>query len=294
MKNQTKKPKFFKDFNEHLTVPAIIVLVLLVLALTTLFGCQKEESFTKGEPKIESDHDLRPAGGFNLTKRDVTPELLQAAKKANPGKGKGKPGTDTTGGGGDTTYNPPPTGNAVILLDFDGHTVAGTYWNVSGPIDARYSGMSETEIRTVVDSMQADYQEFGVTVTTNESVYYSAPANRRVRVIITESWEWYGQAGGVAYLGSFTWGDETPAFVFSSLLGYSAKNVWEAAAHEAGHTLNLRHQADWVDGVKVSDYREGVIMGVGYYRPNVYWAVGLNSYGQLQDDKAIIRSTLSR
>jgi hypothetical protein len=60
-----------------------------------------------------------------------------------------------------------------------------------------------------------------------------------------------------------------------------------------GHTLNLRHQADWVDGVKVSDYREGVIMGVGYYRPNVYWAVGLNSYGQIQDDRAIIKQTLN-
>jgi hypothetical protein len=269
-----------------------IIIILLGIAFVIiaklLVGCQKESSFTYSRT-IESDHHLKPEGGYSLTKRDVTPELLQAAKKANPGKGKGKPGT---GGGGDTTYNPPPTGNAVILLDFDGHPYSGSYW--AGPMTFAYSGMNETGIRTVLDSMQADYSEFSVTVTADESVYYAAPANRRVRVVITESWEWYGQAGGVAYLGSFTWGNETPAFVFSSLLGYSAKNVWEAAAHEAGHTLGLRHQADWVDGVKISDYREGVIMGVGYYRPNVYWTVGLNSYGQLQDDKAIIRSTLSR
>jgi hypothetical protein len=281
-----------QDVDPKIKNTIIILLgILFVIAAKLLVGCQKESSFTAPKGVIESDHHLKPPGGYNLTKRDVTPELLQAAKKANPGKGKGKPG-----GGGDTTYNPPPqpTGNAVILLDFDGQYVANTYWNATGPIDARYSGMSETEIRTVVDSVQADYSEFGVTVTTDEAVYYGASATRRVRVIITESYEWYGQAGGVAYLGSFTWGTETPAFVFSSLLGYSAKNVWEAASHEAGHTLGLRHQADWVDGVKVSDYREGVIMGVGYYRPNVYWAVGLNSYGQLQDDKAIIRSTLSR
>jgi hypothetical protein len=298
MKHQTKHR--FKDINWNApltlflylisTVVGAIVVVAIIGAL--LSSCQKESSFTYSKT-IETDHHLKPEGGYSLTKRDVTPELLQAAKKANPGKGKGKPGT---GGGGDTTYNPPPqpTGNAVILLDFDGQYVANTYWNATGPIDARYSGMSETEIRTVVDSVQADYSEFGVTVTTDEAVYYGASATRRVRVIITESYEWYGQAGGVAYLGSFTWGTETPAFVFSSLLGYSAKNVWEAASHEAGHTLGLRHQADWVDGVKISDYREGVIMGVGYYRPNVYWTVGLNSYGQLQDDKAIIRSTLSR
>jgi hypothetical protein len=222
-----------------------------------------------------------------------------ASKKVNPGKGKGKPGGDTTG-----TDNPtdpqPPTGNAVILLDFDGQYVAGTYWNVNGPIDAKYSGMYESDIRTVRDSVQADYSEFGVVVTTDEAVYYAAPANRRVRVVITESWEWYGQAGGVAYLGSFTWGNETPAWVFSSLLGYSAKNVWEAASHEAGHSLGLRHQCEWADGVKVSEYsQEGnetgwaPIMGLGYYRPAT-WKVGLNSYGQTQDDRALIRSTLAR
>jgi hypothetical protein len=295
MKNQKLRPKnkvekFFDDFNWN-AVGTLAkwggVALLVIWAGCSLSSCQKEQSFSKGQPVIETDHHLKPPGGYNLTKRDVTPELLQAAKKANPGKGKGKPG-----GGGDTTYTPQPTGNAVILLDFDGHPYSGSYW--AGPMTFAYSGMTETEIRTVVDSVQADYSEFSVTVTADESVYYAVPANRRVRVVITESWEWYGQAGGVAYLGSFTWGNETPAFVFSSLLGYSAKNVWEAASHEAGHTLNLRHQADWVDGVKVSDYREGVIMGVGYYRPNVYWAVGLNSYGQLQDYKAIIRSTLSR
>jgi hypothetical protein len=287
MKNQKLQPK---NWNEHAVtrVGGALLVIAAVAAAVILGSCQKESSFTAPKGVIESDHHLKPPGGYNLTKRDVTPELLQAAKKANPGKGKGKPG-----GGGDTTGtdNHPPTGNAVILLDFDGHPYSGSYW--AGPMTFAYSGMNETEIRTVVDSVQADYSEFGVTVTTDEAVYYGASATRRVRVIITESYEWYGQAGGVAYLGSFTWGNETPAFVFSSLLGYSAKNVWEAASHEAGHTLGLRHQADWVDGVKVSDYREGVIMGVGYYRPNVYWAVGLNSYGQIQDDRAIIKQTLN-
>jgi hypothetical protein len=284
--------KFFNNFNEHLTVPAIIVLAVLVILVTSLFGCQKETSFTKEPPRVQSKCDLRPKEGFSYAKRAYVPG--EAARKGGTKgpKGKPQPPTDTTGGGTDNP--PPPTGGPVILLDFDGHTVEGTYWNVNGPIYARYSGMNATEIQTTVDSVQADYREFNVTVTTDEGVYYAAPVNKRVRVIITELYEWYGMAGGVAYVNSFTWGNETPAFVFSSLLGYSAKNVWEAAAHEAGHTLGLRHQADWVDGVKISDYREGVIMGVGYYRPNVYWTVGLNSYGQLQDDKAIIRSTLSR
>ena len=286
MKNPTK------NINEHVIafILKVIVGAVIVWAVAaSLSSCQKESSFTAPTGVIESDHDLKPAGGFSLTKRAYVPQEANRGKGGTKGpKGKPTPPTDTTGG----NDNPPPTGNAVILLDFDGHTYTGTYW--AGPMTFAYSGMNEAEIRTVLDSVQADYREFSVVVTTDESVYYAAPANRRTRVVLTESWEWYGQAGGVAYLGSFTWGNETPAFVFPSLLGYSAKNVWEAASHEAGHTLNLRHQADWVDGVKVSDYREGVIMGVGYYRPNVYWTVGLNSYGQIQDDKLIIHTTLNQ
>ena len=79
-----------------------------------------------------------------------------------------------------------------------------------------------------------------------------------MRVILTVTHEWYGSAGGVAFVGSYSWGDDTPCFVFSGLLGYNVKNISEATAHEAGHTLGLYHQASYdANCVKTSDYHYG-------------------------------------
>jgi hypothetical protein len=121
-----------------------------------------------------------------------------------------------------------------------------------------------------------------------------------MRIVFTESWEWYGQVGGVSYTGSFTWGNNTPCFVFSSLLGYNTKNISEAASHEAGHTLGLRHQASYdASGVLVSSYNYGQgsgeiswapIMGVGYNSNLTIWHNGPTPNGSTsyQDDVAII------
>lgn len=300
MKNQKLRPK---NWNEHVVKPLIILLfIAAAVALIVLTGCQKEHSFTRPARVIESDHHLTPREGYSLQKRDVTPELWQAAKKTNPGKGKGggKPTTPVDTTTPDEPNNPPPTAQSVILLDFDGQNVVHPYWNGGAPINAAYSGMNATEIAATVQRVREDYSPFAVTVTTDETVYNAAPTNKRVRVIITESWEWYGQAGGVAYLGSFSWGNETPAWVFSSLLGYSAKYVADAAAHEGGHTLGLRHQSRWEGGVKVEEYNstlapdgKGYLMGLPYYHLSG-WQTGLNSYGTTQDDRAIISSTLKQ
>src|SRR4030095_9832930 len=77
----------------------------------------------------------------------------------------------------------------------------------------------------------------------------------------------------------------------------------EAASHEAGHTLGLRHQSSY-DGncVKTSEYNPGVgageiawapIMGVGYYRNLTLWNNGANPYGctSYQDDLSIITAS---
>jgi hypothetical protein len=120
-------------------------------------------------------------------------------------------------------------------------------------------------------------------------------------VIITTSHEWYGSgAGGVAYLNSFTWGDNTPCFVFSALQGYNTKNIAEAASHEAGHTLGLRHQSSYnASCVKLSDYNWGQgtgeigwapIMGAGYNQNMTLWNSGPNSLGCaiIQNDLTVI------
>jgi Bacterial pre-peptidase C-terminal domain/Secretion system C-terminal sorting domain len=186
-------------------------------------------------------------------------------------------------------YSSNPTATAVIFLDFDGHTVAGTAWNYNGPIVCGASGLDNTKIATVYNSVAEDYRPFNVNVTTDSTKYLAAPLDKRIRVIITVSYSWYGLAGGVAFIGSFIWGDDTPCFVFSSLLNYSAKKVSEASAHEAGHTLGLYHQSTYdANCVKISDYNYGQgtgeiswapIMGVGYSRNSTTWYNGPNSYG---------------
>ncbi|HMK20136.1 MAG TPA: zinc-dependent metalloprotease [Chitinophagaceae bacterium] len=200
-----------------------------------------------------------------------------------------------------TELNSYPSASNVILLDFDGHAVSGTMWNTSGAFTCNSSGLSDAAIIEVFNRVAEDYRPFSINVTTSETKYNSAPFNKRMRVVITTSNEWYGSgAGGVAYINSFTWGDNTPCFVFSALLSYSIKNVAEAASHEAGHTLGLRHQSSYNAAcTKLSDYNWGQgtgeigwapIMGAGYNQNLTLWNSGPNSLGcgVIQDDLSVI------
>jgi hypothetical protein len=195
-----------------------------------------------------------------------------------------------------------PSASAVIFLDFDGQTVDNTAWNYNGPIYCGSSGMNTTQIIEVFNRVAEDYRPFNINVTTDSTKYFAAPAAKRTRVILTDSSSWYGSAGGVSFVGSFSWGDDTPCFVFSALLGHNKKNVSEAASHEAGHTLGLYHQSTYnASCVKTSEYNYGQgsgeigwapIMGVGYYQNMTLWNNGPNSYGcnNIQSDLDVVTS----
>ena len=179
---------------------------------------------------------------------------------------------------------------AVVYLDFDGHIVAGTMWNTNGTFTCNPSGLSDAAITEVFNRVAEDFRPFNINVTTSETKFNAAPYNRRIRVVITTSHEWYGTgAGGVAYINSFTWGDNSPCFVFSALHGYSIKKIAETASHETGHTLRLRHQSTYNSScVKTSDYNWGQgageigwapIMGASYNQNMTLWNSGPNSLG---------------
>jgi hypothetical protein len=193
-----------------------------------------------------------------------------------------------------------PSASAVIFLDFDGQTVANTPWNSSGPIYCASSALNSAQITEVFERVSEDYRPFNLNVTTDSTRYLAAPVTKRMRVIITTTYDWYGPAGGVAFVGSFSWGDGSPCFVFSSQLGYVPKSVAEASSHEAGHTLGLFHQSTY-DGncVKISEYNYGTgageigwapIMGIGYSKNLTLWNNGPNSNGcnNVQSDLDVI------
>ncbi len=193
--------------------------------------------------------------------------------------------------------NPTVTGSAwVLFLDFDGQTVNSPYWNSGIPFYATPSGFTSTEIANIVAEVKIDYSVFSnIKITTDSTAYFAAAANRRQRIIVTQYHEWYGAAGGVAYIDSWTWGLDIPGFVFSKALGYSQKKVWEASSHEGGHAIGLYHQTKYDSNCNfLTEYNAGgngeaPIMGNSYSQPIGRWWVGSTTGCKtIQDDAARI------
>jgi PKD repeat protein len=201
-----------------------------------------------------------------------------------------------------------PGASRVIYLDFDGHVVSGTYWNnyndgqdidcSAYDIDGDPTTFNDTErqrIAQIFERVAEDYIPYDVDVTTEdpgvEALRKTSASDTQfgVRVVVTPYWQWYGSAGGVAYVGSFDWSTDTPCFCFSSNLANSEKYIGEAASHEAGHTLGLYH-----DGQDpTTEYYQGhgnwaPIMGVGYYRDITQWSKGEYAGANNQEDDLAI------
>ena len=193
-----------------------------------------------------------------------------------------------------------PGSSRVVYLDVDGHQTTGTPWNAnatpgpsfwSGPydVDGDPTSMSSLELQRVARiwmSVAEDFAPFDVDVTTQDPGVDalrrtgSGDSSYGIRVVISST-DWMAAAtgmltGGVAYVGSFTWSTDTPAFVFAGNLGSgSYRSVAEATAHEAGHAFGLLH--DGVSGV--ATYATGTadwapIMGASYYGAVTQWSRG--------------------
>ncbi|QMU31035.1 GEVED domain-containing protein [Adhaeribacter radiodurans] len=180
-----------------------------------------------------------------------------------------------------------PGASAVVLLDFDGQTVSGTPWNGGNPINAAPSTLTTQEIIEAWEIISEDYRPYALNITTNESVFLRVPAERRMRVIFTPTYEWYKPVGGTAYVGSFNWNDNSPCWVFNT----GAKGAGDTGSHEVGHTLKLHHDGR-ISPVETYFYGQenwAPIMGASFYSPQAQWSKGeYPSADNTEDDLAII------
>ncbi len=194
-----------------------------------------------------------------------------------------------------------PSASATIFLDFDGHQVSTGVWNGGTPFTCAPAAMSDAQITEVFYRVSEDYRPFNINITTDSAMYLAAPLEARMRVVITPTSAWYAGVGGVGYVGSFTWGDDIPCFVFSDRLGpNSAKLIAECCSHESGHTVGLSHQSKYDGSCNLtSTYNDGLgsgevgwapIMGNSYYKNMSGWNNGPTPYGcaDLQDNLSII------
>jgi hypothetical protein len=189
-----------------------------------------------------------------------------------------------------------PGANRTIYLDFTGHSLSGTYWQlnikrvngvtVDGPdytneqmqmpaydVDGDTSTFSDDELQNIIDTWSAvaeDYSPFAVNVSTQEpgpGVLYrsdSADLTYGVRAVITDEANIIATTcgcGGIAYLDVFDWaGWNTtygPSLNFARNT-FGGKTISDIVSHEVGHNLGLSHDGGInPPSTSEDDYYEG-------------------------------------
>jgi hypothetical protein len=201
-----------------------------------------------------------------------------------------------------------PNSPRKIYLDFNGHTTTGTQWNssynvgtISTPVWGRdsdpttFSTSEAAAIQQSFASVSEDFAPFDVDITTEDPGIdalrrtSSTDSQYGIRVVVGIN-NWLNVTNsGIAYIGSFTWDSDTPAFCFAGSTT-PTKQIAECISHETGHTVGLYH-----DGTtNGSEYYGGhnnwaPIMGNSYGRPVTQWSAGEYPYANnSQNDLSVI------
>ncbi len=171
-----------------------------------------------------------------------------------------------------------PGAQGVLLLDF-----AGGYTASWGGVTYARANVSNETIKDVWKRVAEDFMPFNINVTTDIKVFQAAPAASRQRCCLTPSFN----GAGVAYIGSWNWGNDTVCWSSYTVGKASA----EVVSHEIGHTLGLAHDGrttppeGYFGGHGGGDTGWAPIMGVGYYQALSQWSKGEYAFAdQPQDD----------
>jgi hypothetical protein len=254
---------------------------LIVIAAIALFSCQKQASTNLRPQSLPGDPELV---------NHIKDAEAVAYRKNNP---HGNPHVIDT-----TTQQPPPVTihKACFLLDFDGYNVPAGVWGAL-PISCSGSDFTSSEIADIITRVKS-YWKFDVEITTDEALYNTY--SKKMRCIVTRT-NFYGNYGGVAYIGSLNWIDqEKECFVFCDLLQRNTKYNADAIAHELGHTANCYHHVELRNDVNgscyvYSDYLwANHIMGASYYDPNPVFNTGFMYCGATTDDINNITNSLNQ
>ncbi|HWI93262.1 MAG TPA: PPC domain-containing protein [Flavisolibacter sp.] len=187
-------------------------------------------------------------------------------------------------------------GAICIYYDFDGQTVEGTAWNYNGAIVAAPSIVSTdtAAMDFILNYGREQYYPFNIIVTRDSTLYFLAQRSRRIRVIFTPTYDWYcggttACAGGVSYVGSLFWADDTPSWAFDAINTTRGKAI--VGAHEAAHQFGLQH----FDTNGFGSGENGLVpllnQNSNIYSKNMtLWWKGTNVINVPQDDAEMISS----
>lgn len=204
-----------------------------------------------------------------------------------------------------------PGSPRVLFLDFNGHVVTNTAWNLQTntlwnptPIrvarwDCRpfdidgttntFSPEEQTCILQIWERVSEDYAPFDVDVTTEQPAIWTT---HTAHALITQSNDVNGIAcphlgmGGTAYVNTFgesgfSYNDPScysPAFIMP-MSGYNYANTAEATAHELGHNMGVNYHYgtstnSYYGGHGTGETSWGPIMGTGFGRNVSQWSKG--------------------
>jgi len=220
------------------------------------------------------------------------------------------------------SYSSLPEAPCTLYLNFDGINYPGT-WGGYTPgnvpaydVDGDSSTFSSTELANIHEiwaRVAEAYSPFNVNITT------VAPGSTPIggewsQIVIaaenTSGTDWYGVAGGVAYVNGFYsggqqygtgWAFTNHLYVGNAGAPNAPKYIAIAAAHEAGHQFGLSHQRQYdSSGYLLAEYRPSTdgnltapIMGLGYYSVRALWSNGpSNSATSHQYDADILAGNL--